>query len=69
MEVNIIKIQEISSFTAAGILKAQIQISFNVGEHGPFTVLIPKEEFDNARATREIEKIKREVEAVTKSGI
>ncbi|HLE24245.1 MAG TPA: hypothetical protein VI935_01185 [Thermodesulfobacteriota bacterium] len=66
MEVNIIKIQEISVFTAAGILKAQIQVSFNVGEHGPFTILIPKEEFDNTRATREIEKIKREVEAVSK---
>ena len=66
MEVNIIKIQEISVFTAAGVLKAQIQVSFNVGEHGPFTVIIPKEEFDNTRATREIEKIKREVEAVSK---
>ena len=64
MEVKIIKIQELSIFTAAGILKAQIQISFNVGEHGPFTATIPKEEFDNTRATREIEKIKREVEAV-----
>ena len=64
MEVEIIKIQELSIFTAAGILKAQIQISFNVGPHGPFTIVIPKEEFDNTRATREIEKIKREVEAV-----
>ena len=66
MEVKIIKIQELSTFTAAGILQAQIQISFNVGEHGPFTVIIPKQEFDNTRATREIEKIKREVEAVAK---
>ena len=63
MEVNIIKIQELSTFTATGVLVAHVQTSFMIGEHGPFTVLIPKAEYTAVRSTVEIEKIKREVEA------
>ena len=63
MEVNISRIQEISSFTAAGVLTTHMQTTFTIGEHGPFTVLIPKSEYSAVRSTQEIEKIKREVEA------
>jgi hypothetical protein len=64
MEVSISRIQQIITFDATGRPRDEMQITFNVGPHGPFTVRIPKEEFSQARVVQEIEKVRREVESI-----
>jgi hypothetical protein len=64
MPVEVSRIQEITTFGLNGQPISNIQISFKVDSHGPFTVIIPKEQFTQVRAAQEIDKIVREVNAL-----
>lgn len=61
---NLIRVTQSSTFTSSGQLSNLYNVSFSVGEHGPFTIQVPAADFNSARVLELMNKQAAEINAI-----
>lgn len=58
METKILRVVETSDVSDQGRAVPSLRIEFNIGSHGPFTVVLPKKDFTAQAANQKINEFK-----------
>lgn len=65
MKPQLVRITQSSNFTADGKLNTVYVVQFSVGNHGPFTVQVPRETFNAATVEAAMHAVADEINKLT----
>ena len=61
------RVTETTSFTSQGTVTRAYNVQFSVGEHGPFTITVPAEQFNPEKVKAEIAAVAATINSLTAS--
>lgn len=65
---KVLQVSQLATLDAAGKVQQSYVVRYMVGDHGPFTLNIPVDQFSAARVAEEMQKFAAEIAALNRAG-